>query len=557
MTVIRPNSISGINSITAKTAEALAFYEADGTTGNVIAGVVTATNLVSNVTGNVTGNLSGDILGTRTLGTGVTVTAAGIVSATQYYGSAEKLTSIPGDKITAGIPGANITGTIPEASLTNVDLSGLKKDISTLALQVAADTNRAAYNLSNSFVDQYETDVGIAASTNVLRSVAGEYLSTISTVATSFTFSQAGTHGQPEMWTHNQWQDVNTSASGWTNDSGRVNNDTSRKGMFMPKFAFDLAYDFTAYMWMYRDASNNYIHNGGNQTIGGIFLTDTTASAGKNPAVGGTSIFRPAKHSSTDYSARDMDPNKLDDHIFTSAYSTSANVTSVTEHNSTNTGNVTYNIAGNNAAGTLISKLWSTAWDGSNSDNNANGVKAAYTRSNSTMYMSFLNASTGTANGSATITVTGIPTQGRFFLLGGQNSTSATTRSMSLRNNGGDSSTGTVGALTANATGICTSKQNTVTGARTKVSGVLLYRNTSGTANLGTDLKVSFTCNGGTNWTQVGTYTTGSNFSAGVNTIYLGETTCTSGTDVRYQLEWANQADGSKVTEVHGMALNY
>ena len=549
MTVIRPNSISGINSITARTNEAVSFYEADGTTGNVIAGVVTATN--------ITGNLSGDIIGTRTLGTGVTVTAAGIVSATQYYGSAEKLTDIPGANITAGIPGANITGTIPEASLTNVDLSGLKKDISTLALQVAADTNRAAYNLSNSFVDQYETDVGIAASTNVLRNIAGEYLSTITTTATSFTFATAGTHGQPSMWGHNNNQTVNTSASGWTNDSVTVNNNTNNKGMAMPKFAFDLAYDFTAYMWMYRDQSNNYIHNGGNQTIGGIFLTDTTATAGKNPTAGGSDIFRASGHSSTDYSARDMDPNKLDDHIFTSAYSSTASVTSVTEHNSTNTGNVTYNISGNNAAGTLISKLWSTAWDGSHSDNYANGVKAAYTRSNSTMYMSFLNASTGTASGSATITVTGIPTQGRFFLLGGQNSTSSTNRSISLRNNGGDSSTGTVGTLTANATGICTSKQNTVTGARTKVSGVMLYKNAYGTANLGTDLKVSFSCNGGTNWTQVGTYTTGSNFSAGVNTIYLGEATCTSGTDVRYQLEWANQASGSKETQVHGMALNY
>ena len=90
MTVIKPNSISGINSITAKTNEAVAFYESDGSSGNVIAGVVTATNLVSNVTGNVTGNLSGDIVGTRTLGTGVTVTGVGIISATQYYGAAEK-----------------------------------------------------------------------------------------------------------------------------------------------------------------------------------------------------------------------------------------------------------------------------------------------------------------------------------------------------------------------------------------------------------------------------------------------------------------------------------
>ena len=501
---------------------------------------------------------NGDLI----VGTGLTIGRSGVITATSFNGTVPSsnlsgaLPAISAANLTS-IPGANINGSIPAASLSNVDLSGIKKDISTLALQVAADTNRAAYNLSDSFVDQYETDVGIAASTTMQRDVDGEFLATVVTSATSFTFSQAGTHGQPEMWTHNAWQDVNTSASGWTNDSGRVNNDTSRKGMFMPKFAFDLAYDFTAYMWMYRDASSNYIHNGGNQTIGGIFLTDTTATAGKNPTAGGASIFRPAKHSSTDYSARDMDPNKLDDHIFTSAYSTTASVTSVTEHNSTNTGNVTYNISGNNAAGTLISKLWSTAWDGSNSDNNANGVKAVYTRSNSTMLMSFTNASTGTANGSATITVTGVPTAGRFFLLGGQNSQSATTRSMSLRNNGGDSSTGTVGSLVANATGICTSKQNTVTGARTKVSGVLLYKNKTGTATLGTDLKISFTCNGGTNWTQVGTYTTGSNFSAGVNTIYLGEATCTSGTDVRYKIEWANQADGSKVTEVHGMAINY
>ena len=107
------------------------------------------------------------------------------------------------------------------------------------------------------------------------------------------------------------------------------------------------------------------------------------------------------------------------------------------------------------------------------------------------------------------------------------------------------------------ATGTLIGPANTASDSRSKVSGVLLYKNKTGTATLGTDLKISFTCNGGTNWTQVGTYTTGSNFSAVVNTIYLGEATCTSGTDVRYKIEWANQSDGSKVTEVHGMALNY
>ena len=65
-------------------------------TGVDIVGVATATSfsgpLTGAVTGNVTGNLSGDIVGTRTLGTGVTVTAAGVVSATTYYGSGANLT---------------------------------------------------------------------------------------------------------------------------------------------------------------------------------------------------------------------------------------------------------------------------------------------------------------------------------------------------------------------------------------------------------------------------------------------------------------------------------
>ena len=46
-------------------------------------------------------------------------------------------------------------------------------------------------------------------------------------------------------------------------------------------------------------------------------------------------------------------------------------------------------------------------------------------------------------------------------------------------------------------------------------------------------------------------------YSTGVKQVRLGETTCTSGTDVRYKIEWANQADGSKVTNVHGIGTNY
>ena len=110
---------------------------------------------------------------------------------------------------------------------------------------------------------------------------------------------------------------------------------------------------------------------------------------------------------------------------------------------------------------------------------------------------------------------------------------------------------------TVNATGNVISTANTASSSRTKVSGVITYENSSGTATLGTDLKIYFTCNGGTNWTEAASYTAGSDFTSGVKTVYLGETTCTAGTDIRYKAEWANQASGSKVTKLVGIGLNY
>ena len=66
--------------------------------------------------------------------------SSGVCTATKFDGDASSLTSIPG---------ARITGTIPVGALTNatVDLTGIRKDIATLALQVAVDTNRASVKL--------------------------------------------------------------------------------------------------------------------------------------------------------------------------------------------------------------------------------------------------------------------------------------------------------------------------------------------------------------------------------------------------------------------------
>ena len=106
---------------------------------------------ITNSTGDVLVHVDGKTSGITTIGINTTasnitfdansnVKLSGIVTATSFSGSGANLTNISG---------ANITGTIPQAALTNatVDLSGIRRDIALLSLQIAVDTNRTIYNL--------------------------------------------------------------------------------------------------------------------------------------------------------------------------------------------------------------------------------------------------------------------------------------------------------------------------------------------------------------------------------------------------------------------------
>ena len=111
---------------------------------------------------------------------------------------------------------------------------------------------------------------------------------------------------------------------------------------------------------------------------------------------------------------------------------------------------------------------------------------------------------------------------------------------------------------TSNATGTLIQSANTVGSAKTKIGGTMLYKDNEGTATLGTDLKIYFTFNGGTNWTEASSNSAITPvYSTGIKQVRLGETTCTSGTDVRYKAVWANQSAGSKETQLHGIGVNY
>ena len=59
------------------------------------------------------------------------------------------------------------------------------------------------------------------------------------------------------------------------------------------------------------------------------------------------------------------------------------------------------------------------------------------------------------------------------------------------------------------------------------------------------------------NWTEATSYADAGTFSTGIKMIKLGKTTCTSGSDVRWKIVWANQSDGSLESHIYGIGLNY
>ena len=108
------------------------------------------------------------------------------------------------------------------------------------------------------------------------------------------------------------------------------------------------------------------------------------------------------------------------------------------------------------------------------------------------------------------------------------------------------------------ATGTLIQAANAVTGTRTSVGGTMLYSDEDGTATIGTDLKIYFTANGGSGWTEAASYTAITPvYASGIKQVRLGKTTVTGGTDVRYKAVWANQSNGSKVTRLHAIGINY
>jgi hypothetical protein len=125
--------------------------------------------------------MAGDLTGTASNAQ----IAAGAVGATEIAAGAVGATEIAStfdiSSKTVTLPAASVT-----SHVTAYDDAGLRNDISTLALHSAIADNKAAYNLSNAFIDQYEDSTGIDVLTDCQRNTSAEFVA--STVAASETY---------------------------------------------------------------------------------------------------------------------------------------------------------------------------------------------------------------------------------------------------------------------------------------------------------------------------------------------------------------------------------
>ena len=438
------------------------------------------------------------------------------------------------------------TGTMADARISSssvvqhspaVDLTPVRNDIATLALKEAITANRVAYNLPSSHIQQFESDVGLLTQTDGDRVTSGEYWATVYS-ANIYTAVPVGTG----------MSTVTVDTGGWT---GSITNDALRgTGGNSPytagyvDYLFDMSTDFEVKIFIVTDATGAQASGSYSWSTIGMIVTDTSVAAGASPA-----IFRHADTSAAAYHQMyDITPTEIGDGHITAAYASTIGSDSITFNGSSTNSALNVNCSSGNAFG----NKYNNGLSGSHF-----GFHAVNDRSANTLTMYHRNNAAFTTEGGGVLTFSNTPATGRFMMFLGGGSNLLTTQSFAGSYATADSSNfSSVYGSVANATGTLISAAQTANASQTKVSGVILYKDNAGTATLNTDIKIYFSCDNGSNWTQ-STMTAAGTFSAGILMAKAPEVTCTAGTSVKYKVEFANQAASSKETQLHGVGMNY
>jgi len=434
-----------------------------------------------------------------------------------------KIADVAATKLTGSIADARVPSSAVTQHVTGYDDSAIRADISALALREATNETSAAFNLPNSFIDTFATDV-LGTKTDV--AVTSGYVSTIQAETGLVLLSDGG---ETNAVFQNKASGSDVSADQEQGSSFRST--TQEKfGSYSHYFQHSGSSD-TNNQWAKFNANANWSWGTGDFSID-FFMYQTGGSY--------------------EYSNMGLDTNE--------AHSSGGNWW--IRVNEWNENRVRFQTAGTSS--TVVSFYTGTnVW----SDNTWHHICIARKSGDFKIFVDGVSKSISFSTGG----------NGNSYQIGN------TTQPLYIgRSATGQGFLGYMDAIrmykgtakyfdsnftppatqpvstVASATGTAIQAANTVGSAKTEVSGTMIYKDNAGTATLGTDLKIYFTCNGGSNWTEAASYNAITPvYATGIKQVRLGKTTCTSGTDVRYKAVWANQAEGSKDTQLHGIGINY
>ena len=447
MTVIRPNSISGVSSITGSGGD-ISIFRADGTAADVIvnnitSGVITATTFKGAVEGDVTG-------------------------------SGANLTSLPAAQLTGTIADARITASSVTQHVTPFSDDKIINDISALALKINGIQNATRYNTNSISVETFQDANGIASLTGMAReTLGGDFIASIVQSYGTDQFYETTDLDANRIFGVNHTSinqaglidGVTGSIGGGQNQSFYI---AGPMGLYTQGLGYELGADsdfgvgfkFTGFQFYNFNTYSRFR----------FFKIQTADSGGSSGTF--TSQFITASGSAQDNS------NDI------------VEATNVANSFAGATLDTPYVVPTNTSAFRIVFH---------NIHNNGN-----------------VNA------GLAEIKIKG------------------------------QKLTTTVN----NATGNFISNAVTVSASTTKMGVVITYKDHAGTATLNTDLKVFLSADNGSNFTQV-TLVAQPNFATGVKMAIANDVTVTAGTQLKYKVEVANQAAGSKETRITGVSMQY
>tara|TARA_R100000426_G_scaffold73871_1_gene51602 strand:+ start:1822 stop:3039 length:1218 start_codon:yes stop_codon:yes gene_type:complete len=110
--------------------------------------------------------------------------------------------------------------------------------------------------------------------------------------------------------------------------------------------------------------------------------------------------------------------------------------------------------------------------------------------------------------------------------------------------------------LVGNATGSFEGATITASSSTSSMGAVLTYEDNVGSNSLNTDIVLKLSANNGSNYTTA-TLTALPDFATGIKMAKVNDLSVTSGTQLKYKIEFANQNTGSKVARIRGVSLQY